>query len=296
MHAPLGWTPAIGQLIDLALEEDLGRGDITTQVAGSEEDAIGTIVARQRLVCCGLPVADWVAERAEPELSHEGHAEDGDWLEAGAVLARFAGRASSILRVERVVLNFLMRMCGVATITALYVDAVAGTRARIVDTRKTLPGWRALDKYAVRVGGGHNHRFDLGSGVLIKDNHIVACGSVGAAVRRAREQAPHPMRIEVEVESLPALEEALGAGADVLLLDNMTPEQVGDAARLCDGRAMIEVSGGIALDNVAEYAEALEAALPESAAAPLISIGALTHSVLGADISLDLSRASVQVA
>ena len=189
------------------------------------------------------------------------------------------GPAAPILEAERTALNFVQRLAGVATLAARFADAVAGTGARVVDTRKTTPGFRVLEKAAVRAGGCGNHRFDLGSGVLIKDNHVIACGGVGAAVERARARAPHPLRIEVEVDSIDQLREALAARAEVVLLDNMTPEAVREAARLAhDAGVLVEVSGGITLATVRGYAEA---------GADLISAGALTHSAPAADVALD---------
>jgi nicotinate-nucleotide pyrophosphorylase (carboxylating) len=272
-------TPAMRQLVELALEEDLGRGDVTTEAIAVAAPAVGTVIGRAPLVCCGLPVVEELLARAGLALRCERLAAEGDALVAGDPLCRVVGAADAILRVERTALNFLMRLCGVATQARRFVDAVAGTGARVVDTRKTTPGWRALEKYAVRVGGAGNHRFDLGSGILIKDNHIAACGSVGEAVRRARAVAPHPLRVEVEVESLAQLDEALAAGAEVLLLDNMTPERVGEAAARVAGRALIEVSGGVTLQTVRAFAEA---------GAQLVSAGALTHSAPAADLSLEL--------
>jgi nicotinate-nucleotide pyrophosphorylase (carboxylating) len=273
----LCWTPAIGQLIDLALAEDLRHGDVTTELVGARNEVQGRIVCREPTVVCGAPLADWLVERVEPDLDLQPEAEEGQALAPGSVLATLNGPADALLRVERTLLNFMMRMCGVATQTRAYVEAVTGTQARIIDTRKTLPGWRVLDKYAVRVGGGGNHRMDLGSGILIKDNHIAACGSITAAVQRARAGAPHTLR--VEVEDAPGVTEALEAGAEVLLLDNMTPKQVEQVAQLVGNRCLLEVSGGVNLQTVRYYAEA---------GAHYISVGALTHSAPGIDLSMEL--------
>ncbi|OFX17906.1 MAG: nicotinate-nucleotide diphosphorylase (carboxylating), partial [Armatimonadetes bacterium RBG_16_58_9] len=188
-----------------------------------------------------------------------------------------------ILTGERVALNFLQRMSGVATVTSRYVELVAGTKARIVDTRKTTPGLRVLEKYAVRVGGGFNHRFGLSDGILIKDNHIAAAGGIGAAVSAARKSAPHTLRIEVEVDSVNQIDEAIESGADALLLDNMSPALLTQAVELVAGRALIEASGGVTLDNARAIAEA---------GVDLISVGALTHSAPALDISLDLKPGS----
>ena len=276
----LPWTPATGELIDLALQEDLGRGDVTTEVMGAlPGQASGEILCREPVVVCGLPVASWVIQAAGEEIDLLTEAQEGQRLEAGGVLARLEGPADAILRVERTMLNFLGRMCGVATLTRRYMDAVAGTEVRITDTRKTLPGWRGLDKYAVRAGGGFNHRQDLGSGILIKDNHLVACGSITAAVQRARSEGPHPLRVEVEVETLAGAQEAAAAGAEVLLLDNMSPAQVREVIEALEPTLLVEVSGGINLDTVRDYAEA---------GAQIISVGALTHSARAVDLSLEL--------
>ena len=275
----LCWTPAIGHLVDLALQEDLGNGDVTTDILGDLGQGKGIILCREPMVMCGLPVIEWVLDRVGLGLSLERSVQEGEEVKTGAVLAQIHGSLDAILRIERTLLNFLMRLSGVATLARRYRNAVQGTGARIVDTRKTMPGWRILDKYAVRIGGGDNHRADLGSGILIKDNHIAACGSVGAAVRLARERAPHPLRIEVEVESVAAAQEAIDAGAEILLLDNMTPDQVREAVQAINGRALIEVSGGVTLQTVRFFAEA---------GAQIISVGALTHSVPAVDLSLEI--------
>jgi nicotinate-nucleotide pyrophosphorylase (carboxylating) len=279
MSANLNWTPAIGILIDLALQEDLAYGDLTTAAIGEVRQGYGAVMAKEELVCCGLPVVRWLVQRATPELVVEAHVNDGCLAAPGTELLRLEGPVDAILRIERAALNFLMRMSGVATLASHFAKAVAGTPAKVVDTRKTLPGWRVLDKYSTRVGGADNHRFDLASGILIKDNHIAACGSVGEAVRRAKNVSPHPLRIEVEVEDLSGVTEALEAGAEVLLLDNMSPAEVAESVGIIDGRALVEVSGGINLKSIRAYAEA---------GADLISVGALTHSAVAVDISLDL--------
>jgi nicotinate-nucleotide pyrophosphorylase (carboxylating) len=272
-------TPTVTRLIDLALEEDLGRGDVTAAALRSSGPAEGDVVARQALVCAGLPLLARLIERSGLPLSVEGLIPEGSRTAAGEPVARISGDAGAILLLERTALNFMMRMSGVATLTRTYVDLV-GDRCRLVDTRKTLPGWRALDKYAVALGGGYNHRHDLGSGVLIKDNHIAACGSVSAAVDRARRFAPHGLRVEVEVDTLAQLYEALEAGAEIVLLDNMSAEQVRQAVTQVDGKALVEVSGGVTLETVVAYADA---------GADVISIGALTHSAVAVDLALDLS-------
>ena len=276
---PLTWTPSLAALIDLALEEDLGRGDPTTAAMGRPGEGAGVILCRRKTVACGLPLLPWIYGRANSTVRCLPVAAEGELLAPGVTLARLEGPVDEMLQVERTALNFLMRCSGVATKTHGMVKLVHGTSARVTDTRKTLPGWRALDKYAVRVGGGANHRFDLGSGILLKDNHLAACGGAGEAVRLARASAPHPLRIEVEVESLEAAREARDAGADILLLDNMSPEQVRQVVEELGDKILLEVSGGITDANIREYA---------LAGAAIISVGALTHSAMAADLSLEL--------
>src|SRR4051812_27286089 len=219
-------TPSVAALIDLALEEDLGRGDVTcATVLDPRAEAEADLVAREALVVSGLAVAAAVFERVDRAVSVTLLAADGDRVQAGARLAVVRGRASSVLAAERTALNFLQRLSGVATASRAYAEAAGATGMRVTDTRKTTPGFRLLEKAAVRAGGAANHRFDLGSGVLIKDNHLAVAGSVAEAVRRARAGAPHGMKIEVEVDTLSQLDEALAAGADIVLLDNFsTPD------------------------------------------------------------------------
>ncbi len=272
---------SVSTLIDLALEEDLGRGDVTTESVIDEADAsaLAVVVAREPLVVFGLELAMAVFERVDPWLDLRATARDGDAILAGATVMEVEGSPASILEAERTALNFLQHLSGIATLARQFADAVAGTRATVVDTRKTTPGYRVLEKAAVRAGGCGNHRADLGSGILIKDNHIAACGSVSRAVERAREGAPHPLRVEVEVGSLAELEEALDAGAEIVLLDNMSPDEVAEAARLAHEReVLVEVSGGVSLDSAPAYARA---------GADIISAGALTHSAPAVDLALD---------
>jgi nicotinate-nucleotide pyrophosphorylase (carboxylating) len=273
-------TPAISALIDLAIEEDLGRGDVTSEaIFAPDATARGIIVARQELALAGLEVAREVFRRVDGQVRFEARAKDGDVLSRGAEVARVAGAARSVLGAERAALNFLQRLSGIATHTRRFVQAVAGTRAVVVDTRKTAPGWRALDKLAVVAGGGRNHRADLASGVLIKDNHIAACGSVAAAVRRARAAAPHLVKVQAEVSTIEALDEALEAGAEAVLLDNVTPELAARMVARVARRVPVEVSGNVRLDTIRAYAEA---------GVDLISCGALTHSAPAADLSLEV--------
>ncbi|WP_428262570.1 carboxylating nicotinate-nucleotide diphosphorylase [Haliangium sp.] len=282
----LARLPAVARLIDLALDEDLGRGDVTTEavVGASGQRLEAAIVARERLVVFGLDVAAAVFTRVDPEIAATPRVGDGDAVAPGAVVLAVAGPAGAILRAERTALNFLQRLSGVATSSRRFADAVAHTNARVVDTRKTTPGYRVLEKAAVRAGGCQNHRFDLGAGVLIKDNHIAACGSVTEAVRRARAHAPHALRIEVEVDDADQLEQALDAGADVVLLDNMSPAQAAVATERAHARGvLVEVSGGIDLERAPRYAEV---------GVDIISAGALTHSAPAVDLALDVIAAA----
>jgi nicotinate-nucleotide pyrophosphorylase (carboxylating) len=272
-------TPAVEALLALALEEDLGRGDVTSEaIFPATQMSSAQIVAKEPLVIAGIAMAAAVFVRVDRQTRVIPRVEDGKLLDKGEIVAVIEGRTRALLAAERTALNFLQRLSGVATLTRRFVDAVAGTRARIVDTRKTTPGWRALDKEAVRAGGGSNHRVDLAAGVLIKDNHVAAAGGVKAAVEQARAHAPHSLRIEVEVTELLQIDEALAAGADIVLLDNFDPAKVARAVEQIAGRAIIEVSGGINLDTVRAFAEA---------GPDLISVGALTHSARAVDLSLE---------
>jgi len=238
------------------------------------------MIAREPIVAFGIDVAAAVFASVDPAIELELHAHDGARVDRGGLLLTVRGPAHGVLAAERTVLNFVQRLSGVATLAKRYADAVAGTKAKVIDTRKTTPGFRVLEKAAVLAGGCSNHRFDLGSGILIKDNHIAACGSVRAAVEAAKIKAPHPLRVEVEVTNLGELDEALAAGAEIVLLDNMTPAQVEVAAARAHGRnVMVEVSGGITLATIGDYARA---------GADLISVGALTHSAPAVDIGLDV--------
>jgi nicotinate-nucleotide pyrophosphorylase (carboxylating) len=283
----LAALPAVRRLIELALDEDLGRGDVTSRAvfagdgpAASGPPLVADMVAREPIVGFGIEVAAAVFAMVDPAIAVELACADGARLDRGAVLATVRGPAHGVLAAERTALNFAQRLSGVATLAQRYVDAVAGTKARVVDTRKTTPGFRALEKAAVAAGGCSNHRFDLGSGILIKDNHIAARGSVHAAVTAARANAPHSLRIEVEVTNASELDEALAAGAEIVLLDNMSPAEVSVCAARAHGRGvLVEVSGGITLATIADYARA---------GADLISVGALTHSAPAVDIGLDV--------
>ncbi|MDB4987155.1 MAG: Quinolinate phosphoribosyltransferase [Myxococcaceae bacterium] len=271
------------RIVAAALAEDLGRGDITTD-ACVPPNVQGRCAfrARTELVLTAGAIIGEVFRQVDPAVQVHDLALDGTRLSAGAVIARVTGPAASLLKGERVALNFLQRLCGVATLTRRYVDALpAGSRTRIVDTRKTTPGLRALERRAVRAGGGHNHREDLSSAVLIKDNHVAAAGGITAAITRCREQAPHTSRIECEVDSLEQLDEALAAHADIVLLDNFDDAQVQRAIAVnaaSDWRALLEASGGITLARVTKLAQL---------GVDVISVGALTHSAPAVDIGLD---------
>ena len=276
---PLVYEP----LLRLALAEDLGRaGDMTTEATvAPETQASAKVVARRGGSISGLPMAAGVFALLDPAVRFEPQVEDGDVVAAASTLARISGPARAILTGERTALNLLGHLSGVATATRALVHAVAGTHAAIVCTRKTTPGLRALEKYAVRCGGGANHRFGLDDAVLIKDNHLVAAGGVRAAIERARAAAGHLVKIECEVQTTAQLEEALAARADVILLDNMTPPELADAVRRIRGRAIAEASGGITLDTVRAVAES---------GVDLISVGWITHSAPTLDVALDFDE------
>lgn len=266
--------------MERALSEDLGSGDVTSNACLPETLQVDAeIEARAPLVVCGLEVAAACFAAVDVKLKFSPLRRDGDFVGASTALARVHGSARAVFAGERIALNFLGRLCGVASLTRRYVAAVSGTRARILDTRKTLPGWRALDKYAVAVGGGTNHRFGLFDAVLIKDNHIAAAGGVGAAVKAARASAAPHLAIQCEVESLAQAEEALDAGANLLLLDNCTPAELREFVARFGERASLEASGGVNLENVRAVAES---------GVHRISIGALTHSALAADVALEV--------
>lgn len=269
----------IEDIVRLALAEDVGIGDITTfLVVDSEITARAEIMARQDMVVAGMEAARRTFEQVDDSIKFDRMVNDGDLIDSGAIMAGVSGPAGSILTAERVALNFLMRLSGVATLTARFVGMVRAHNVKIVDTRKTTPGMRALEKAAVRAGGGGNHRFGLFDGVLIKDNHIAAAGSITHAVTRAKAGAPHTIKIEVEVEDLEELEEAIEAGADAVLLDNMAPAEMRKAVAMAKGRVLLEASGGVTLDTVGQAA---------ASGVDIISIGALTHSAPAVDISLN---------
>lgn len=268
----------VERIVRTALAEDVGLGDVTTRVTIAEDAvARADLVAKEEFVLAGLDVAAEVFRVLDSDLRFEKILADGHVIRSGEVIAWLKGGAASLLQGERVALNLLQRMSGIATLTARYVEAVAGTDAVIVDTRKTAPGLRALDKYAVRMGGGRNHRIGLFDGVLIKENHIRAAGGIDAALRCAREQLPHTLKIEIETRNLAEVEEALQGGAEIIMLDNMTLDEMRESVALVAGRALLEASGGVSLERVRDIAET---------GVDIISVGALTHSVKAADISM----------
>jgi len=275
------------EIIRRALSEDIGTGDVTTlATVPADAMAAAVMVAREPLVVCGLPLAEAVFKEVSAKIEMERQSEDGTRANRGQTLLRLRGPAGSILTAERVALNFVQRLSGIATMTARFVEAVAGTRARILDTRKTTPGLRQLEKYAVTCGGGTNHRAGLFDRVLIKDNHLAALrqeppNAIEAAVRRAREKYPK-LEVEVEADTLEQVEQALLAKADVILLDNMSNEDLRAAVWLVNSRAKTEASGGVSLASVRPIAET---------GVDYISIGALTHSARAVDIALDFESA-----
>lgn len=278
-------TPDIMALIDRALEEDLGIGDPTTEIL-VPGDLKGEAVLRAKSngILCGTSIALMVFERVDPTVESIMCLKDGAFLGPGQTIARIVGPIGSILRGERTALNFLQHLSGIATETGRFVEEIKGFNTRIIDTRKTIPGLRSLEKYAVRAGGGHNHRRNLGDGILIKDNHIAASRinglTIGDAVNKALRRASHLHKVEVEVTSLEEAQTAVESGAQILLLDNMTVEEMKDVVKACGGRALLEASGGISIETVRAVAES---------GVDLISVGALTHSARALDINLTIT-------
>jgi nicotinate-nucleotide pyrophosphorylase (carboxylating) len=270
----------IRDLIIRALQEDLGPGDVTTEAticADSRSNAV--MLAKQELVLAGLEVSREVFRYLDPDMKFEPFAKDGDKISSGTELARLTGNTRALLAGERVALNMLQHMSGIATLTAKTVEKLNGYKAEILDTRKTLPGLRQLEKYAVCVGGGRNHRFGLYDGVLIKDNHIKAAGSIMMAVEAARKRCHHLLKIEVETKNLEEVREALAAKADIIMLDNMTIDMMHEAVNLISGRSPVEASGNVTLENIRAIAET---------GVDFISSGSLTHSAPAADISMKI--------
>jgi len=274
----------VEEIIDRALAEDLGRGDVTTEaLIPGDRQGTGFLVAKEDGILAGVSVANQVFHRVDPELKVEILLEDGVRVQPGTRIANVSGSVASILKAERVALNFLQRLSGIASATYRYVEAVRGLPVRIMDTRKTTPGLRSLEKHAVRAGGGENHRMSLSDAILIKDNHLAALRSQGLSIKeivaKARQGSPQRLPVEVEVGTVVEASEAVEAGADTVMLDNMSLDDMREAAKSIGGRALVEASGGITLDNVRAVAET---------GVDCISVGALTHSVSALDISLEL--------
>jgi nicotinate-nucleotide pyrophosphorylase (carboxylating) len=269
---------SLDRLIEQALLEDIHTGDITTQaLIPADSRASARLIAKEELTLAGLFVAETVFKRLDADVEFIPALAEGARAAKGALIASVRGNAAELLMGERVALNLLQRLSGIATLTSRYVAAVAGTGARIVDTRKTTPGLRELEKYAVRVGGGINHRTGLYDGILIKENHIAATGGIGEAIKRARNYIPHTLKIEIETESLAQVDEALASGADIIMLDNMSLADMRSAVAAIAGRALVEASGGVNLETVRAIAET---------GVDIISVGALTHSARAMDISM----------
>jgi nicotinate-nucleotide pyrophosphorylase (carboxylating) len=278
-------SPLVEKIVDMALEEDVGRGDVTTRLTVPDGlETTGRIIAREDLVMSGGDLFAMIMQRIDPDIAVQIGVADGQGAVSDDVLGVVKGRVASLLMGERVALNFLQRLCGVATLTRRFVDGLPKeSNVRITDTRKTTPGMRLLERRAVLHGGGQSHRVDLAGGVLIKENHIVAAGSLSKAVLCCKESAPHPLKVEVEVRNEAELNEALEAGADAVLLDNMTLDELKRCVQIGAGRAFLEASGGVNLDNVALIA---------ATGVDAISVGALTHSAPAADISFLLDTVS----
>lgn len=271
-------NPQVDSIIALAMNEDIGTGDITTlSTIPADKNAFGRFIAKEDMVICGIDLAKYIFAKVDTAIEFTANFKDGDKVSKGEVIATVSGNAQNVLTGERTALNFMQRLTGIASRTALAVAEVEGTNAKIADTRKTTPGMRVLEKYAVRIGGGTNHRFNLADGVLIKDNHIAVSGGITAAVKNARSVIPHTLKIEVEVETIEQLNEALEAGADIIMLDNMSNEMMAECVKIAGGKALLEASGNMGEKSLREVA---------LTGVDIISIGALTHSVKAADISL----------
>lgn len=274
-------TLLIDKIIDNALAEDLGPGDLTTEaLIDPSIKGKARLVPREEMVLAGIEVFGRVFSRLDPDIALEWNFQDGDVVPAGRDIGVVEGSLRGILSAERTALNFLQHLSGIATLTKRYVDTAGPSKVRVVDTRKTTPGLRILEKYAVRVGGAHNHRLGLFDGVLIKDNHIAAAGSISKAVEKIRANVPHTVKIEVEVDDLKGLEEAMRVGVDAVLLDNMSIDEMKEAVFIAGGRVLLEASGGITLETIGEVVQT---------GVDLISVGALTHSARSVDISLEVT-------
>lgn len=271
---------SIDDLIEIALKEDIGPADITTDnLVGTELEGVGVIIAKESLVVAGLEVAKSVFQRLDPQIVYKSEFKDGDTVKKGGTLFQVSGKLGALLKGERTALNFLQRLSGIATHVRSYVDQLKKNTVRLVDTRKTTPGLRCLEKYAVRVGGAFNHRMGLYDGVLIKDNHIAACGGITASVERIRSKISHLVKVEVEVSTIDEVKEAIAAGADVIMLDNMSIEQIKESIALIGSHVIVEVSGGVTKNNFLRLADI---------GVDLISVGAFTHSARSMDISMQI--------
>jgi nicotinate-nucleotide pyrophosphorylase (carboxylating) len=274
-------TPGIDRLIDLAIEEDIGHGDITTGFMDlSSRQGRAVITAKEPMVIAGLQMVSKVYKHLEDQVCCRQMVKDGDWIDtAGTIVAKLSGSMEALLLGERIALNFLQRLSGIATNVRNHINKIPAGSVRLTDTRKTVPGWRVLEKYAVRVGGGFNHRMGLYDGVLIKDNHIAACGSIAAAVASVRKHISHLIRIEVETETIGQVKEALKAGVDVIMLDNMKDDEVSEAVSIIGSRATIEVSGRVNAQRIARLAEL---------GVQIVSVGALTHGARFVDLAMSI--------
>lgn len=280
----------VREIVKAAIEEDIGFGDLTTNALISPNiSAKAQIVAKEAMIVAGLAVAQEVFFQIDDSLAVKLHQHDGGWVKPNAAILTITGKAQSLLQAERAALNFMQRLSGISTLTHQFCGAIGKHSVKITDTRKTTPGLRSLEKWAVRLGGGHNHRFSLCDGILIKDNHLMILAenniSLSQACQLARQQAPHGLRISVEVESLKQVREALQGKADIILLDNMSPSKIREAVKIIKSKALIELSGGITLDNIKDIA---------NTGIDIISIGALTHSAPAMDISMDIASAHQQ--
>lgn len=274
----MGYHPQIDNIIDYALEEDVGSGDLTTAaIIDASQKGMAKLLAKEQIILAGADVFSRVFSRLDPSIEVQWDFHDGQRVPAGADIGMVRGSLRAILSGERTALNFLQHLSGISTLTGQYVDKTDPSQVRLIDTRKTTPGLRLLEKYAVRVGGGYNHRFGLFDGILIKENHIAAAGSISQAVEKVKANVPHTLRIQVEVEDMKELEEAIEAGADAILLDNMSPEQMREAGSVARGRVLLEASGGITLESIEEVAKT---------GVNLASVGRITHSARSVDISL----------
>jgi len=275
-----GYLSPIDKIIDSALEEDLGPGDITTAaLVDLSVKGEARLIAKEEIILAGIEVFSRVFSRLDPEIVVETKYRDGEAVSNGEDIGIVKGSMRGILSGERTALNFLQRLSGIATLTRKYVERTDSSKVRVIDTRKTTPGLRILEKYAVRRGGGFNHRFGLFDGILIKDNHIAVAGSIAKALARIKGRVPHTLRIEVEVEDIKGVEEAIGAGADAILLDNMSLKEMREAVSIAGGRVLLEASGGITLESIEEVSKT---------GIDLISVGAITHSARSVNISLEV--------